>query len=133
MGADFGVSSFLASTAANASTFCGTMRYLSPERMKNDMYSFPADIWAIGLVVLELAQGSNAYQSTQSFYEQMRRVTQDPSPQLSADEYGQELADFCAWCLEKDPSARPTIDQVLDCDWLVDFEEEYDADPAAAH
>jgi serine/threonine protein kinase len=33
----------------------GTFRYMSPERLKGEDYGPAADIWSLGLVLLELA------------------------------------------------------------------------------
>jgi serine/threonine protein kinase len=34
-------------------TFVGTVTYMSPERIRNESYSYPADIWSLGLELLE--------------------------------------------------------------------------------
>ena len=38
-------------------TFVGTFKYMSPERIKNDPYSYMSDIWSLGLVLQECATG----------------------------------------------------------------------------
>ncbi len=44
-----------------ATTFTGTMRYMSPERLHGNPYSWPADIWCAGMILLELAMGDHPY------------------------------------------------------------------------
>ena len=39
----------------------GTMTYMSPERLQGQPYSYPSDIWAIGLVLAEGALGRFPY------------------------------------------------------------------------
>ncbi|CAM9257804.1 unnamed protein product [Chrysoparadoxa australica] len=51
---DFGISRELEEDEL-ASTMVGTFRYMSPERLRGDMYGAAADIWSLGLVLLELA------------------------------------------------------------------------------
>ena len=54
---DFGISAFVDNTLAQCHTFLGTVTYMSPERIDGQPYSFPADIWALGLTLLECAMG----------------------------------------------------------------------------
>lgn len=58
---DFGVSAGLQSSFAMCGTFVGTFKYMSPERMKNDKYSYSSDIWSLGLVVMECATKEYPY------------------------------------------------------------------------
>ena len=41
------------STVSNS----GTLMYFSPERLRSDKFSFPADIWALGMSIYELLAG----------------------------------------------------------------------------
>ncbi|CAD2214170.1 mitogen-activated protein kinase kinase 1 [Angomonas deanei] len=58
---DFGVSSYLECTKGDANSFVGTVTYMSPERLKGEIYSYSADIWSLGLVIAELAVGACPY------------------------------------------------------------------------
>lgn len=42
-------------------TFVGTVTYMSPERIRNESYSYPADIWSLGLALLECGTGEFPY------------------------------------------------------------------------
>ena len=42
-------------------TFVGTVTYMSPERIRNENYSYAADIWSLGLTILECATGKFPY------------------------------------------------------------------------
>ncbi|CAM9736315.1 unnamed protein product [Discosporangium mesarthrocarpum] len=48
---DFGLSRRL-DTASLAETWVGTYLYMSPERINQEPYSYPSDIWSLGLVEL---------------------------------------------------------------------------------
>jgi|LauGreDrversion2_2_1035103.scaffolds.fasta_scaffold434342_1 serine/threonine protein kinase len=45
----------------------GTMQYMSPERLNPQPpalgYSWPADVWSAGLIMLECAMGQHPYQA----------------------------------------------------------------------
>lgn len=52
---DFGTSAGLQSSFAMCGTFVGTFKYMSPERMKSERYSYSSDVWSLGLVLMECA------------------------------------------------------------------------------
>ncbi|GBG34827.1 Protein kinase, putative [Hondaea fermentalgiana] len=54
--ADFGLSKQLEKDSM-ANTFAGTMKYMSPERLRGEKYSFPSDIWSLGLTLLTVLLG----------------------------------------------------------------------------
>lgn len=43
-------------------TICGTPMYLSPEVLKGKKYDHKIDVWAIGILAHELAEGDNPFQ-----------------------------------------------------------------------
>ena len=49
---DFGLSAELQNSIAMCATFVGTFKYMSPERIKNQSYGQPADVWSLGKVVV---------------------------------------------------------------------------------
>ena len=51
---DFGLARFV-NRACKDLTECGTMHYYSPEKLEGRMYDEKDDMWAIGVVCLELA------------------------------------------------------------------------------
>jgi len=42
----------------------GTLCYMSPERLDGNIYSFPSDIWSLGIIVYEMVTGKNPYPPT---------------------------------------------------------------------
>ena len=51
---DFGVAKCLDYTLQKAKTEIGTPYYISPEIILGDPYSFPTDIWSLGVILYEL-------------------------------------------------------------------------------
>mmetsp|Transcript_35972 Transcript_35972/g.72176 ORF Transcript_35972/g.72176 Transcript_35972/m.72176 type:complete len:360 (+) Transcript_35972:33-1112(+) len=96
-----------------ATTFTGTMRYMSPERLNGQPYSWPADVWCAGMILLELGMGDHPYKVAfagdtegSSFLAMLEYAAQRETPQLP-DHYSDEAKEFANLCLLKDPSQRP--------------------------
>lgn len=85
----------------------GTLKYFSPERLENS-YGPGADIWALGIVLYECAEGPLP---TFSELEQELMINEDTLV-LSA-RYSDSFQSFLAHCLEKDPADRWTADRLL--------------------
>lgn len=47
---DFGIVRELSRTVSLAQTFTGTLLYMSPERITETDYSYPSDVWSLGMV-----------------------------------------------------------------------------------
>ena len=58
---DFGISKALTDEEESAKTMVGTFRYMAPERLRGDAYSFESDVWAAGMVLLELLRGDAVF------------------------------------------------------------------------
>ena len=54
---DFGITTELDSTCAQANSFVGTLTYMSPERIEGGGYTFSSDIWSFGLSLMACALG----------------------------------------------------------------------------
>lgn len=109
---DFGISAGLESSVAMCATFVGTVTYMSPERIKNDSYSYPADIWSLGLALFECGTGEFPYTAIKGPVNLMLQILEDPSPSPSEQIFSPEFCSFINTCLQKDPDARPTAEQV---------------------
>ena len=65
---DFGISKHLEQTIGQCNTFVGTSAYMSPERISTNDYSYPSDIWSLGVVMVEFATGQYPYSRTTGSY-----------------------------------------------------------------
>eukprot|EP00760_Papus_ankaliazontas_P018575 PhM_4_TR17548/c0_g1_i1/m.99401 len=61
--ADFGVASDRLNSINSAKTFLGTLSYMSPERLQGTDYKFEADVWSLGMTLLECATGTHPYRN----------------------------------------------------------------------
>ncbi|KXG24970.1 mitogen-activated protein kinase kinase 3 isoform X1 [Sorghum bicolor] len=110
---DFGVSTGLDNTMAMCATFVGTVTYMSPERIRNENYSYAADIWSLGLTILECATGKFPYDVNEGPANLMLQILDDPSPTPPPDAYSPEFCSFINDCLQKDADARPMCEKLL--------------------
>ena len=81
--ADFGIARMLdASTLTLAGTTLGTAAYMAPEQLENHQVGPSADIWSLGMVLLECLTGQRVYEGSPS--EVVARRLAGPVP-LPAD------------------------------------------------
>ncbi|XP_008784973.1 mitogen-activated protein kinase kinase 3 isoform X3 [Phoenix dactylifera] len=109
---DFGISAGLENSMAMCATFVGTVTYMSPERIRNENYSYPADIWSLGLAIFECGTGKFPYTANEGPANLMLQILYDLSPTPPEDSYSPEFCSFVEACLQKDADARPTAEQV---------------------
>jgi len=114
--ADFGISRALGQTDDVISTYLGTAAYMSPERLEGEEYSFPSDIWAVGVIILECALGKFPFGNFESFFDLLEKITggiPDAPDTLSADG-----KDFIKACTAMDPKERKNATDLLDHPFL---------------
>ncbi|WP_066516406.1 serine/threonine-protein kinase [Curtobacterium ammoniigenes] len=107
---DFGIASVVDGTRVTATgTIIGTAAYLSPEQALGKPVGPAADVYALGLVLLEAATGTRAFPGP--LMESITaRLTGDPViPGTLGTEWGSLLTAMTA----RDPEARPTTEQIL--------------------
>lgn len=102
---DFGISKRLGvnnmgQNNTSTRTYTGTLCYMSPERLANQEYSFPSDIWSLGVVVFEMATGEHPFPITDHPIEIENLINNFPAPSLQGDpRVSPELANFVQRCM----------------------------------
>ncbi|OBT58455.1 hypothetical protein VE04_01708 [Pseudogymnoascus sp. 24MN13] len=112
---DFGIAATLSLPSSRRTTFIGTPHWMAPELFGLDSekgYGTEVDIWAFGAVVYELATGLPPNASSRIPYGQLGAGVGTPAPRLEVEEYSPQLRGLAEYCLEEDPSKRPTIGEV---------------------
>ncbi|NXP72957.1 PAK3 kinase, partial [Ramphastos sulfuratus] len=59
--ADFGVSACVTPEHSKRMTYVGTLQWMAPEVMKQELCSFKADIWSLGVTAIEMVEGDPPY------------------------------------------------------------------------
>jgi serine/threonine protein kinase len=110
---DFGVSAELGDTRALLDSFKGTVFYMSPERVENKDYDFAADVWSLGVVVLECALGKYPYDDTDGGpLGLMMQITKDDVPIPAEANLPEHLTNFVKRCMRKNPRERPSASRL---------------------
>lgn len=76
------------------------MVYRSPERIQNLEYSYPSDIWSLGVVIYEMVTGQHPYPQTDRPVDFHNYLVQSPAPSLAGSPLVSiECTDFISRCL----------------------------------
>eukprot|EP00457_Paulinella_chromatophora_P008221 gb/GEZN01008251.1/.p1 GENE.gb/GEZN01008251.1/~~gb/GEZN01008251.1/.p1 ORF type:complete len:410 (-),score=51.26 gb/GEZN01008251.1/:221-1363(-) len=113
--ADFGVSCEVEPlTQPRRNSVIGTPYWMAPEILEAQVsYDYKVDIWSLGVTALELAKGAPPLSDIQP-YRALFQIPTSPPPTLPDPEnWSNRFISFLANCLVKDPSLRPSAEQLL--------------------
>jgi len=91
-------------SAVSSTVEAGTPLYTPPEMIQSKPYSFPADCWALGIIIYEVATLSLPFYG-RTIDDLVRSILTDPTPILPS-QYSAELGNIMRALLNKDPSKR---------------------------
>jgi serine/threonine protein kinase len=91
----------------------GTRQYSAPEQARGGVLGPPADVWGLGAVLFEMATGDAPYAGLPAPAEQFPQLRRRPRRLAARDLLPAGLAAAIDACLELDPSARPTVDELV--------------------
>ncbi len=98
-----------ASVAATYTARGGTIRYMAPEQFVTGQSSVQSDVWALGVILYELASGRHPFSRPDAEdFQTIRAIQFSDPPDLSQIVPGisPELKSVIATCLEKNPATR---------------------------
>lgn len=115
---DFGISGNLINSNAFSRNNAGCAGYMAPERIdpvdpQNPVYDIRADVWSLGITLVELATGEYPYKNCQNEFEVMSTILSLDSPRLSGEHFSPEFTAFVNRCLIKDVRQRPKYAALL--------------------
>jgi eukaryotic-like serine/threonine-protein kinase len=98
-----------ASVAATYTARGGTIRYMAPEQFVTGQSSVQSDVWALGVLLYELASGRHPFSRPDAEdFQAIRAIQFSDPPDLSeiVPTIAPELKSVIATCLEKNPAQR---------------------------
>ncbi|QLL33159.1 hypothetical protein HG536_0E00690 [Torulaspora globosa] len=110
---DFGVAAQLNQTRSRRQTMAGTPYWMAPEViMEGVYYDTKVDIWSLGITAYEIATGNPPYCEVEAL-RAMQLITKSKPPRLEGRNYSALLKEFIALCLDEDPKARLSAEELL--------------------
>ncbi|KAF3905609.1 PAK-2p27 [Arthrobotrys entomopaga] len=109
---DFGVSALVQNPQTKRSTFVGTPWWMAPEViLENQSYNYKADIWSLGITILEIANGHPPYHDQEPM-RALLMIPRQPPSRLEGGDWTQALRDFVSYCLCEMPDDRMSADEL---------------------
>jgi serine/threonine protein kinase len=96
-----------------------------PERIdpKKPEYDIRADVWSLGITLVELATGVFPYKGCKTDFEVLTRVLESDPPSLPSDQgFSQDFQKFVHKCLTKDHRFRPKYKELLEQPYITYYE-----------
>jgi mitogen-activated protein kinase kinase 1 len=119
---DFGLAAHLSESSDERSTGTGTLKYMSLERLKAKPYSFPADIWSLGMLLYEGAVGRYPFEEAAHDLWGLRARFEE-GIELCLSGYSDELHAFLRHCLAPNPDERFAVENRRQS-WAARFEKD---------
>ncbi|KAH8165178.1 hypothetical protein CIB48_g3068 [Xylaria polymorpha] len=130
---DFGVAGMVETKFDKRTTFIGTLHWMAPELFdQNAQYGTEVDIWAFGSMVYEIASGLPPNVRSNVRVPQFGEYLRDHLPRLTGDQYSENLRSLVAFCLEDDPTKRPSIEQIQQHPYILNTDTLYPTSSLAA-
>uniref|UniRef100_A0A4W6CZL8 non-specific serine/threonine protein kinase n=1 Tax=Lates calcarifer TaxID=8187 RepID=A0A4W6CZL8_LATCA len=116
--ADFGVSAKNTKTLQRRDSFIGTPYWMAPEVVmcetsKDRPYDYKADIWSLGVTLIELAQIEPPNHEMNPMRVLLKIAKSDPPTLMQPSRWSPEFSDFLKRCLDKNVDNRWNSTQLL--------------------
>ncbi|XP_068112819.1 STE20-like serine/threonine-protein kinase isoform X2 [Hyperolius riggenbachi] len=116
--ADFGVSAKNTRTLQRRDSFIGTPYWMAPEVVmcetsKDRPYDFKADVWSLGVTLIEMAQIEPPHHELNPMRVLLKIAKSEPPTLAQPSRWSRDFNDFLKKCLEKNIDARWTTAQLL--------------------
>jgi hypothetical protein len=115
--ADFGYTVQLTQKKDKRNTTIGTPYWEAPEVITGDLYDTKVDIWSLGIMAMEMAEGEPPYMDLPPLTA-LRLIVVDGIPPLPEAKWSQEMRDFVNQCLMIKVEQRGAASKLLRHDFL---------------
>ncbi|XP_073157210.1 mitogen-activated protein kinase kinase kinase 20-like [Henckelia pumila] len=124
--ADFGLAKKAGGCVVSRGELRGTPLYMSPEMVCSGEQGPPADIWAVGCVVAEMATGSPVWQCSDVAELLFNIGIGEEVPDVPGN-LSEEGKEFVRRCFVKNPSKRWTAEMLLNHPFIADGRDDVEA------
>ena len=118
---DFGIAKMLGTdnSMTKTGTQMGTVYFMSPEQVKGEKVDQRSDIYAVGVTLFQLINGSNPYANLSTEYEVYNKIVSEELPDLTSKGVAQGVVDIISKATEKNvdnrfQSCQEMIDAISD-------------------
>lgn len=112
--ADFGISCQLQNTWARRNTTIGSPYWMALEVIKGEAYNSKADIWSLGITVIELAERQPPYYHIPPTRAMFVISNKPPAGLSNPQQFSELFIHFVSLCLTVDASKRPSAQELLE-------------------
>jgi len=111
--ADFGFAIQLTEEKNKRKTVIGTPYWMAPEIIQNQAYGKEVDIWSLGIMLMEMAEGEPPYIKF-SQAKALFLISTQGAPNLKKPKnFSSEFKQFLSLCVTKEPAKRPSAIELL--------------------
>lgn len=98
-----------------------TPYWIAPEVMCGRKYDGRADVWSLGISILDMAEGEPPYIEYTPYLAMFKIATVGAPKLKEPGKWSSAFLDFTARCLESDELKRPTVQELLEVGSLPIF------------
>ncbi|XP_022344368.2 uncharacterized protein LOC111137270 isoform X2 [Crassostrea virginica] len=129
--ADFGVSAKNTRTNQRRDSFIGTPYWMAPEvimceTLKDSPYNFKADIWSLGITLIEFAQIEPPNHDMHPMRVLIKIQKSDPPSLAKPSKWSKNFSQFISKCLVKNADMRPTAAELLEHPFIAGYDDKKD-------
>ena len=111
--ADFGYAAQLTQKQQKRNTVVGTPYWMAPELIRGLDYGTQVDIWSLGIMVMEMAEGEPPYMEFPPLRALFLITTKGIPPLKEPEKWSADFQDFVSQCLIKEVEDRPSGEELL--------------------
>lgn len=98
--------------------------WMAPELILGSDYNESVDLWALGIVLFEIAEGVPPYEGENDEVI-MRNIVESPPPRLRNKlKWSKDITNFLSLCLRKEPTERLSAKELLQHPFIEDNDEQ---------
>eukprot|EP00299_Pterocystis_sp_00344_P011209 c5185_g1_i1.p1 GENE.c5185_g1_i1~~c5185_g1_i1.p1 ORF type:complete len:493 (+),score=128.15 c5185_g1_i1:50-1480(+) len=116
--ADFGFAAQLTAEGQNRKSVVGTPYWMAPEIIRGANYGVEVDIWSLGIMLIEMADGQPPLIDEPPLRALLLIVTNEPPTVKTPSQWSPAMLEFLSLCLKAKAALRPSAEQLLEHPFL---------------